>query len=346
MSMKNRLVRVTFPIIVLIGIYFLGPQPESPRFSDLFPRVPMGADSLEAYVKNHEARHRLKPENEARIMWHDSAHTSTEYAVVYLHGFSASREEGNAVHRRFASNFGCNLYLARLADHGVDTTDALYYFTADRAWESAKQALAIGTRLGDKVILMSTSTGGTLALMLAAHFPEKVHALINLSPNIAINDPAAFILNEPWGLQIARMVVGGKSRDAGGDPEDAKYWNQVYRVEALVQLQELLESSMTSETFQQVRQPSLTLYYYKSEEEQDPQVRVDAMLEMHDALATPDSLKVATAMPLAGAHVLGSSMTSADVEGVYRQIEKFAVRRLEMSPETPGASMQAVAPAR
>lgn len=346
MTMKNKSVRVTFPIIILVAIYFLGPQPESPRFSNIFPDVPADADSLELYVAGNEAKHSVKPENDARIVWYDSAHTKTDYAVVYLHGFSASREEGEAVHRRFASRFGCNLYLARLADHGVDTTDALYYFTADRAWESAKQALAIGTRLGDRVILMSTSTGGTLALMLAAYFPQKVHSLINLSPNIAINDPAAFILNEPWGLQIARLVVGGKTRHAGGDPENEKYWNQVYRVEALVQLQELLESSMTTETFQRVRQPSLTLYYYKSEEEQDPQVRVDAMLEMHEALATPDSLKVATAMPLAGAHVLGSSMTSADVEGVYRQIEKFAVQKLDMGKVIPLQPMQASAPVR
>lgn len=344
--MKSRLVRITFPLLVLIAIYFLGPRPQSPGFNGAFPVVPANPDSLEAYVAGQESRHNLKPENDARIVWYDSAQTRTDYAVVYLHGFSASREEGNAVHRRFASAFGCNLYLARLSDHGVDTTDALYYFTADRAWESAKQALAIGTRLGDKVILMSTSTGGTLALMLAAQYPDKVHSLINLSPNIAINDPAAFILNEPWGLQIARLVVGGDLREAGGDSVEARYWNQVYRVEALVQLEELLESSMTIETFRQVTQPSLTLYYYKNEDEQDPQVRVDAMLEMHEALATPDSLKVATAMPLAGAHVLGSSLTSADAEGVYRQIEKFAVERLGMNSETPVTLTRATTPAK
>jgi hypothetical protein len=31
-----------------------------------------------------------------------------------------------------------------------------------------------------------------------------------LSPNIAINDPNAWLLNDHWGLQIARLVVGGK----------------------------------------------------------------------------------------------------------------------------------------
>lgn len=328
--MKNRIVKFTFPIIALIAVYFLGPRPETPSFSKTFPSVPAGFDSLEAYVSQCESQHHLKPDNDARIVWRDSTHDKTKFAVVYLHGFSASRKEGDPVHKRFAETFGCNLYLSRLADHGIDTTDALYYFTADRAWESAKQALAIGEQLGDSVILMSTSTGGTLALMLAAEYPDKVHSLINLSPNIAVNDPAAFILNDPWGLQIARMVLGGESRATGASAEDAKYWNGEYRIESLVQLEELLESSMTRETFQRVHQPSLTLYYYKSEEEQDPQVKVSAMLEMHAQLATPDSLKVAKAMPLTGAHVIGSSMTSADVEGVYAEIERFAEEELHM----------------
>ena len=328
---KPGLALIILALLALVVFYLAGPAPESPALSKTFPQVPTASDQLEAYIALRERAHRLKPDNEARIVWHDSARSKTDYAVVYLHGFSASPKEGDPVHRRFATTFGCNLYLSRLADHGIDTTDALYYFTADRAWESAKRALAIGQQIGEKVILMSTSTGGTLALLLAAEYPDKVHSLINLSPNIAINDPAAFILNDPWGLQIARMVLGGRCRDTGAGEQDSKYWNGKYRIESLVQLQELLEATMRTETFERITQPSLTLYYYKSEEEQDPQVRVSAMLEMHEQLATPDSLKVAKAMPLAGAHVLGCSMTSNDVEGVFSEIQKFARGKLHMA---------------
>lgn len=325
---NKRLIKATFPAITLVALYFLGPAPLKPGFDQTFPSLPEEAAALEEYVRLQESKHKIKPDNEARILWYDTSRTRTDFAVVYLHGFSASPMEGSPVHERFAKTFGCNLYLARLADHGIDTTEALYYFSADRAWESAKQALAIGERLGRKVILMSTSTGGTLALKLAAEFPDKVHALINMSPNIAINDPAAFILNNPWGLYIARMVLGGKVRHTDTDETTSKYWNSSYRVESLVQLQELVESSMTEETFRRVTQPSMTLYYYKSESEQDPQVKVSAMLRMHEQLATPDSLKVAVAMPLTGAHVIGSSLTSGDVEGVYSQMEDFAKRKL------------------
>ncbi len=327
---SKRLIKITFPIIALAAIYFLGPAPKHPTYNLTPIVVPSEAAALENYVTSNEAQHKIKPDNEARIVWHDSTKQKTEYAIVYLHGFSASQIEGDPVHRRFAKDFGCNLYLSRLADHGVDTTETLLLFTADRLWESAKQALAIGKQLGDKVILVSTSTGGTLALMLAAYYPDDVYALINMSPNIAINDPAAFLLNDPWGLQIARTVLGGKYRITGASEEHSKFWNKKYRLESLVQLEELIETTMKKDLFQKVTKPSLTLYYYKNETEQDPEVKVSAMLKMNDQLATPDNLKETIAFPNAGVHVIGSSMTSKDVEGVYAAMKKFAIEKLGM----------------
>jgi len=171
--------------------------------------------------------------------------------------------------------------LSRLADHGVDTTEQLLYFTPDRIWRSSQEALAIGRAIGDKVIIMSTSTGGTLALMLAAEYPDDVFAMINMSPNIAINDPLAFVANNPWGVQIARIVFGGnynvKKPKPGADTlMDNRYWNNKYRLEAVSQLQELLESKMNAAEFKKVKAPTLTLYYFKDEEHQDPQVKVSA----------------------------------------------------------------------
>jgi len=328
---NNRLIKISFPAILLLGFYFLGPSPDKPEYNKAMPAVPDDADALEKYIADQEVKHKIKPNNEAQIVWFDSSRQKTTYSVVYLHGFSASQVEGDPTHRRFAREFGCNLFLSRLSDHGIDTTEALLQFTPDRVWESAKEALAVGKKLGNKVILLSTSTGGTLALKLAAEYPEDVFALINLSPNIAINDGSAFILNDPWGLQIARMVMGGNYRVTDANEEHAKYWNQKYRLESLTQLEELVESSMTDKTFKGVTQPSLTLYYYKNEEEQDPQVKVSAMLTMNEQLATPADFKVTKAIPDAGAHVLGSSLTSKDLEGVYHEIETFVIDKLKMT---------------
>ena len=311
-------------IIVLMVIYFLGPHPSHPVYNTSLSEVPSDAASLEKYISQQEAQHRIKPDNEARIVWaNDSLKQKTEYAIVYLHGFSASQEEGNPVHRNIAKQFGCNLFLSRLSQHGVDTTDALYNMTADNLWESAKQAYAIGKQLGNKVILMGTSTGGTLAIQLAAAYPE-IAGLVLYSPNMAVNDPNAWLLNNPWGLQIARLVKKSDFNTAKNNtPEYKQYWNYQYRLEAIVQLEELLETAMNTTTFTKVKQPTLTLYYYKDEQHQDPVVKVSAMKEMMAGISTPANQKKMVAIPEAGNHVLASPIQSNDIVRVERETVIF-----------------------
>ena len=325
--------RLLAVILVLIIIYFLGPHPSHPVYNTSLTTIPSADTSLEKYISQQESQHKIKSNNEARIVWaNDSLKQKTEYAIVYLHGFSASQEEGNPVHRNIAKQFGCNLYLSRLSQHGIDTTDALYNITADNLWESAKQAYAIGKQLGKKVILMGTSTGGTLALQLAAMYPE-IAGLILYSPNIAINDPNAWLLNNPWGLQIARLVKKSDLNTAKNNSQEYKqYWNYQYRLEATVQLEELLETAMNTSTFANVKQPTLTLYYYKDEQHQDAVVKVAAMKEMMAGLGTPANQKKMVAIPEAGNHVLASPIQSKDIVHVEKETVVFMQEILHLQP--------------
>ncbi len=312
-------------ILLLVIVYLLGPAPSKPQYVLTMPAVPTTAKSLEAYIQNKEAPHNIKPNNEARIVWHnDSLKQQTDYAIVYLHGFSASQEEGNPVHRNIAKQFGCNLYLSRLAEHGIDTTEQLQNLTADKYWESAKEALAIGKQLGKQVILMGTSTGASNALHLAAAYPKDVAAIILYSPNIAINDPNAWIINNHWGLQIARMVKGGNYHNPADErPIYKEYWNKPYRLEAVVAVQEYVETAMQKKTFSKITQPTLLLYYYKNEEEQDKVVKVSAMLDMFKQLSTPLDKKRAKALPNTGDHVMASPIKSKDVVSVEKETAAF-----------------------
>ncbi len=310
-------------IAALIILYFAGPSPASPSLKADLPVVPDSAAALVAFIARGESQHKVKPDNEARIVWADSTHHPTEYAIVYLHGFSASQGEGDPVHRDFARRFGCNLYLSRLAEHGIDTTEPLMNFTAEKLWNSAKEAYAIGRKLGKKVIIVGCSTGGTLALQLAATYPE-INSLILLSPNIAINDPNAWVLNNHWGLQVAHMVKGIYNDSPDTAALYKQYWNNHYRTEATVELEDLLERKMKASLFEKVKQPVLLLYYYKDEASQDPVVKVSAMLRMFRQLGTPEALKKKVAMPLTGNHVIGSYIRSKDVEGVEREVNGFA----------------------
>ncbi len=321
---------------LILVIYLVGPHPAKPNYNNVLPELPADAAGLEQYIAGMESAHKIKPNNEARIVWaNDTLKQKTRYAIVYLHGFSASQEEGNPVHRQIASEFGCNLYLARLSQHGIDTSDALMNMTAENLWESAKQAYAIAKQLGDTIILMGTSTGGTLALQLAAAYPET-GGLILYSPNIAINDPNAWLLNNPWGLQIARTVKKSDYMVTAKDyPAYNQNWNHIYRLEATVQLQELLETTMLPATFKKIKQPVLMLYYYKDEQHQDPVVKVSAMKEMFAALGTPENKKSMIPLPNAGGHVLASSIVSGDVAGVKKETSNFLKSVLHLTRLTP-----------
>ena len=317
---------------ILALVYFLGPIPDYKPVTDELPTLNLNTDNVEEYVNEKEDQFNIRPNNEARIIWdNDSLNNKTNWCVLYLHGFSASWYEGHPVHTNLGREVGANVYLSRLHDHGIDKKDALIDMQPGKLYDSAKEALLIARALGDSIIVVSTSTGGTLSLQLAADFPEQVNMLVLLSPNIAINDPAAFLLGGPWGLQIARLSDGGsKFRDLGTAPDvEEKYWYQKYRWEGTVYLKHLVDITMNQNTFEKVTQPVFLGYYYKNDEEQDPVVRVDAMLDMYQQLRTSEENKKKIAFPDAGRHVIGCESTSNSYKKVETEIIKFVKEQIK-----------------
>jgi pimeloyl-ACP methyl ester carboxylesterase len=221
-------------------------------------------------------------------------------------------------------------HIPRLYAHGLSGKDAMLTFNADSLLASAASALAVGKQLGEKVILMSTSTGGTLSLLLAAQDPD-IAGIIAYSPNIAIANSAAFLLNGPWGLKIARAVYDGEYRSYEAPEDYQKYWSTTYRLEALVELQNMLEYGMNESLFSQIRQPFFLGYYYQNEEEQDPVVSVAAMQEMFQQISTPPALKREVAFPGVGDHILASYLKSKDLDTVRTATFAFAEEVLKLN---------------
>ena len=334
--MKRALYILLSVLLVLTFAYFLGPKPQKPVMNNEFPTVQGDLVQLEKWITDREQTLKTKPDNEARFLWaNDSVKGKTKYVLLYLHGFSASWFEGSPVNVDFARHFGCNAYFPRLASHGLITPDALLDMTPDRLWESVKEALTVAGQLGEKVVIMSTSTGGTLSLKLAAEFPEKITGLILFSPNVEINNSVAWLLSKPWGLQLARKSAGGNYRITNPDStaKDCQYWYCKYRLEGIVYLQQLLEATMKEEVFKKVTVPVFLGYYYRDEKHQDPTVRVDAALKMFDQLGTQADVKVKMAFPEAGDHCIASSMYSKSVDEVRAASFAFAEKFLGMKPQ-------------
>ena len=299
-------------IVLLIAVYFLGPKPAAPVLtpSASWTDIPDSVSQIDAYIAAKESKTVLKPGNEARVIWADSSQpTKTKIVFMYVHGFSASPMEGDPLHREVAKKFGANLLLARVAGHGVPDSDSTYAtVTADDYYQRVENYYAIAKKLGDEVVVLGTSFGGAMSLVLAANHPE-IKALMLYGPCIAIKDPNATLLDNPWGLQMAHLITGSDYRDIPVmAPGHAENWSLHYRLEGVVAVQNLLTHAMTKEVFEKVKMPVFMGYYYKDEEHQDNVVSVDAMKEMYAALGTPAALKREEAFPNSGNHVITSNL--------------------------------------
>ncbi|WP_373524414.1 alpha/beta hydrolase [Aquiflexum sp.] len=311
--------------IILAIVYMLGPKSKVEVLDGDYPEVPTRLNQLSEFIRfKNDTVNGLKPDNEAKIIWADSLNKSkTPYSIVYVHGFGASEKEGHPVHREVASHFGANLYLIRLPEHGISRPDAFKHSTAQKLVDEVREAYMVGKSLGDSVIVIGTSMGGALSLVLASERPD-MKALVLYSPAIMEYGGGLEIFFKPWLSYLAEKFQyenGAIINNRKG--EKAKYWSREYHLNGYRSLAVLLRSKMNNETFNKINTPLFLAYYYKNEEEQDKVVSVPKMLEMFEQVNTPDKLKVKKEFPESGDHVIASDITSKDWEGVLNETNRF-----------------------
>ena len=247
--MKSLPLKIFSSLALLFILYLLGPTPKTPELKKPLPTVPTELIELEKWINDKEtAIQNIRPHNQSQLVFADSIPQKTTYSVLYLHGFGAVAEEGAPFHTIVADGFGANLYLPRLYGHGLKEEEPMIGFNADDYLDSAREALAVAKKLGEKVIVLATSNGATLALTLGDD--PDIAAFGLYSPNIKIKDPRAFLLTYPWGLQLARLITGSKYHFMSDmTAEKEKYNTHYYRFEATIEIQNLLEVAMHQETW-------------------------------------------------------------------------------------------------
>lgn len=327
--MKKRFA-IPLGLLVLLAVVFaFGPKPDYEPYNGQLPQINIPLTELDAHLAEREAKvENLKPDNQMQIMWADSIR-KTEYSVVYLHGFSASAMEGRPVHQNFAKRYGANLFLARMPEHGIKDRDAFKTLTPKKWVDAAKEAVAIGQLLGDKVILMSCSTGSPLAIYISSQHPDLIHAQIMYSPNVALYDSNSKILTYPWGVQIGRQIFGGDHRTIEAHPD---YWTLEYHNNGIYAMLYLLEGTMQPEIFNKVEEPIMVGYYYKNDDEQDKIVSVEAMKWMMSEVSTPKEQLWDVPFPTVNSHVIASDLGSKDHIAVQEKTYEFAEQVLGLKP--------------
>lgn len=258
-------VAVTGVVLVLV---ISGPRPHV----DLHIRHHTLPSDLDAYLLSEEAAFPdIREGTRKEIIWAYPDHRKTPRSIVYLHGFSATRGETRPLCDTLAARLGANLFYTRLAGHGR-TPEALGEATVEAWLDDAMEAYDIGRRIGERVVVVGTSTGGTLGTWLVeAVGGEGVEALVLISPNFGPADEKARMLTWPWGAELARLIVGPTYRWEPASDAQAHYWTTSYPSRALVTMMALVDL-VTAQDLSRIETPTLLVY-----SAHDPVVSVGAI---------------------------------------------------------------------
>ncbi|HKL19083.1 MAG TPA: hypothetical protein VJ905_08940 [Halalkalibaculum sp.] len=293
-------------------------------------KLPDDPQELEQWIREQESSEpSIKDQARAKILWADTTQKSkTAYAIVYLHGFKASHGEGKPVHRQVAESLGLNLYLCRLKGHGLNVSEPLKNLSADDLMESALKALAIGRKIGEKIIIMGTSTGASLGLYLAskAELKDVISGLVLYSPLVEFYGSSQWFLGHSIPRALMKIIPGRNypiKAEPASSPEENKIWYPSYALQGALALGEFIQNAMTEETFSRVECPTFTGYYYKSEKRQDKVVSVEAIKRMHRSLGVHNSIKILKNYPDSGTHVICSGLVSGSINRLKKDTCRF-----------------------
>ncbi len=202
----------------------------------------------------------LNPAAAKRVVWAGKKGAKTPLALIYIHGFSASAEEIRPVPDDVAKALGANLFYTRLKGHGLPG-EAMAEATAGDWIEDTAEAMAIGRLLGDRVVIISTSTGGTLAAIAATDpaLSQDLAGIVMISPNFGIRSAAAKILDLPFARVWGPMVAGATRSFTPQNAEHARYWTTSYPTLALFPMAALVRHA-NSRDYSAVIVPALVLY--------------------------------------------------------------------------------------
>lgn len=324
---------LTLSALLLVAIF--GPRP---RVDTALPPIdlPESLKDLEAWIREREASvENLRPGTERCLRWLDPENPArTSIGIIYLHGFTATRQESAPLCDDLARGLGANLFYARLSGHGR-CADALGAVDVADWLRDGQEAIEVGRRIGEKLIIVAASTGATLAAWLATldQNREAITAMVFLSPNFGPRDGRASILTWPWGGTLVRALIGPYRQIKPRNELHERFWTTRYASRALITMQALVDLALGAQ-LAKVKAPTLALF--------DPDDEVVA------------AELIAPAIRRFGGHVelepfygsgdphhhilVGEHISPASLGPLNERISRFVRERLDASAERPRAS--------
>lgn len=277
--MKNKRYYLIVSTILIIILLAIGPRANF-QYTLKPVTIPQQVDQ---YISASENKYSdIRPGTEKKIFWANSdSPSTTPFSIVYLHGFSASRQEVAPLCDMLAKQISANLYYTRLTGHGR-SSDAMQEVTVDTLVNDAKEAFEIGKRIGNKVILVGSSTGGTLATWISTQANnDPIAAIILLSPNFGLKRKESELLLYPWGKTILQLLEGDYYSFTPANTLQEKYWTTRYPTNALLSMMGFVDLARRNASYK-VNVPALVLY-----SEKDKIVDIESIKSQFQQFASP-----------------------------------------------------------
>ena len=292
-------------IVVLLATFFLGPVNDfgadtpTPRQA-----APTSLNELDPWLAQSEASFKdLRAGTAKGVVWAEGEKRKTAWSVVYIHGFSASRLETAPVADEVAKALGANVFYTRLTGHGL-SGEAMGQASAQDWMADTLEAIQIGQTLGDKVLVISCSTGSTLSTWLGTT-PQaaKVNAFVFISPNFGLKNKMSELINGPWGKQIATAVSGDTISYEQTDPREKMAWTGSYPTQALFPMMALVKKVRDSD-LSAFKTPVLVLFS-AADQTVDPNMIKQAFAQLGSGQKTIDAVIYSRSK---GQHVLAGDI--------------------------------------
>ena len=137
------------------------------------------------------------------------------------------------------------------------------------------EAIEIGSKIGEKIIIMSTSTGGTLSSIAAIDpmLSKNILGFIFISPNFGINHKLANLITWPLSKYWLSLIIGKTTKSKARNNLNAKYWTLAYPTNALIPMANFVKK-VNEQDFSNVKIPAL--FYFSLD---DKVVRPDKTIQ-------------------------------------------------------------------
>ncbi len=294
----------TATLVIVAVLWYLTPAKLESAVAEVVLPGDLNAWLLETENEAAE-RYGLVAGVEKRITWFDEQQP-TAYSVLYLHGFSATRQETAPLAEIVARSLGANLFETRLTGHGRER-EPLAEVRAEDWLADAAEALTVARQLGERVIIIGTSTGATLAAAMLDHpAMNAVDTVVMVSPNFAPRDANAAWLTRPAGPLLARMLVGDTRSWKPHNALQARFWSTSYPLSAPIEVMRLVDLANRKLP---AAMPQRLLMFYSL---QDTVISADAALAVFAQTEAPQKAAIAITNPGDPSHhVLAGDILSA-----------------------------------